>query len=374
MPVKRAFPRFERRNIMAYSGLLGWYDTHRRSFAFRGIKDPYAVWVSEIMLQQTRTETAEGYFIRFMERFPTVKALADAPEQEVLKYWEGLGYYTRARNLHKAAKLVRDEYNGVFPKGYEAVRALPGIGDYTAAAVCSIAYGYPKAAVDGNLRRVLCRAENIREDMDRPDAMRRLQEMADDLIDRDRPGDWNQALMDIGATICLPGTPECALCPLAPHCRAKDQSPEALPVHSKLKPPVSVPVGVGLVFCGDTVLLCKRKEKLLQNLWVFALCEGDNTPEAVQKTIEKMGLRVRYTGKAGEARHVFTHRVWQMKLCCFEAEETIKKPDRVFVTAEGLEALPMPTAMRAARNVCLSIMQDQQREQRQDGEKAEIEG
>ncbi len=359
---------------MAYSGLLPWYDAHRRSFAFRGIKDPYAVWVSEIMLQQTRTETAESYFVRFIERFPTVTALADAPEQEVLKHWEGLGYYTRARNLHKAAKLVRDEYDGVFPKRYEAVRALPGIGDYTAAAVCSIAYGYPKAAVDGNLRRVLCRAQNIREDMDRPEAMRRLQETADSLIDRDRPGDWNQALMDIGATVCLPGTPDCTACPLAEQCLSREHSPETLPVHSRQKPPLSVPMGVGLVFCKGEVLLCKRKEKLLQNLWVFALCEGDDTPQAVQKSLEKMGLRVRFTIAAGEARHVFSHRVWQMKLYCFEAEETIKKPDRVFVTAEGLEALPMPTAMRAARNVCLSIMQDQQREQRQDGQEAKVEG
>ena len=356
------------------SPLLEWYKANARPLPWREDVTPYKVWVSEIMLQQTRIEAARGYYTRFMEAFPTVKALAEADPERVMKLWEGLGYYSRARNLHACAKKICAEYGGEFPGTAAELRTLPGIGDYTAAAVCSIAYAYPKAAVDGNLRRVLCRAENIREDMDRPEAMRRLQEMADDLIDRDRPGDWNQALMDIGATICLPGTPECALCPLAPHCRAKDQSPEALPVHSKLKPPVSVPVGVGLVFCGDTVLLCKRKEKLLQNLWVFALCEGDNTPEAVQKTIEKMGLRVRYTGEAGEARHVFTHRVWQMKLCCFEAEKTIKKPDRVFVTAEGLEALPMPTAMRAARNVCLSIMQDQQREQRQDGEKAEIEG
>ncbi|MBQ7455109.1 MAG: A/G-specific adenine glycosylase, partial [Clostridia bacterium] len=232
---------------MPYPSLLPWYEANKRVLPFRGTRDPYAIWVSEIMLQQTRTETVAGYYARFLARFPDVVSLAKAPEQEVLKLWEGLGYYSRARNLHRAAKIVAGEYGGVFPSTYEAIRALPGVGDYTAAAIGSIAFGLPCPAVDGNLSRVLSRVHGVREDIDIPSVRRRIHALAQENIDPAAPGDWNQALMDIGATICLPGTPDCARCPLQPLCDAyKEGDADLLPVRAAAKPPVPVSVGVGL--------------------------------------------------------------------------------------------------------------------------------
>ena len=208
---------------MAYPLLLDWYDANRRVLPFRGTRDPYAVWISEIMLQQTRTDTVSGYYTRFLNRFPNIAALAQADEQEVLKYWEGLGYYSRARNLHKAAQIMQREYGGRFPAAYEGIRALPGVGDYTAAAVASIAYRLPYPAIDGNLTRVLARVHGVREDVGRPSVKRLIHELGEREIDRERPGDWNQALMDLGATICVPGTPDCARCPLQAQCDAYAQ-------------------------------------------------------------------------------------------------------------------------------------------------------
>ena len=184
--------------------LLSWYDAHKRTLPFRGTKDPYRIWVSEIMLQQTRTETVAGYYSRFLDRFPDVFALADAPEEDVLKCWEGLGYYSRARNLHKAAKAVVEQYGGVFPADLEKLRALPGVGDYTAAAVTSIAFDIPAPAMDGNLTRVLSRFHGIREDVDIPAVKRRLADLGREDMPDTRCGDFNQALMDLGATVCTP--------------------------------------------------------------------------------------------------------------------------------------------------------------------------
>ena len=163
---------------MLSSLLLAWYDAHGRALPFRGTKDPYRIWISEIMLQQTRTETVAGYYTRFLRRFPDIRSLADAEEQEVLKYWEGLGYYSRARNLHRAARILRDDCGCVFPADLDAIRALPGVGDYTAAAVASIALGLPCPAIDGNLTRVLSRVHGIREDVGMPSVKRRLADLA----------------------------------------------------------------------------------------------------------------------------------------------------------------------------------------------------
>ena len=188
--------------------LLAWYDAHGRVLPFRGTKDPYRIWLSEIMLQQTRTETVGAYYTRFLARFPDVFALADAPEQDVLKCWEGLGYYSRARNLHKAAKQVAQQYHGSFPADLDALRALPGVGDYTAAAVASIAFDLPAPAMDGNLTRVLSRFHGVREDVGMPSVKRRLLDLAQGDMPPVRCGDFNQALMDLGATVCIPGTPD----------------------------------------------------------------------------------------------------------------------------------------------------------------------
>lgn len=342
---------------MAYPALLPWYDQNRRQLPFRGTRDPYAVWISEIMLQQTRTETVAGYYKRFMQRFPNVKSLAAAAQQEVLKYWEGLGYYSRARNLHRAAQIIVDDHGGQFPQDHEAVRALPGIGDYTAAAICSIAFGQPWPAIDGNLTRVISRVHGIREDVGMPSVQRQIRQLATENIDQARPGDWNQALMDIGATICIPGTPDCARCPLQGQCDAYAQEDaDLLPLRAAAKPPVPVPVGVALVTCGNRVLLQQREAALLRGLWVFVLNEGDDTQQSLQKKLKSMGLAAEFRADLGEARHIFTHRIWNMRLYHFEAAQRVSLKNAQWADSEQLNALPLPTVMKKARQEAARLL------------------
>lgn len=342
---------------MAYPLLLDWYDANRRVLPFRGTRDPYAVWISEIMLQQTRTDTVSGYYTRFMNRFPNIAALAQADEQEVLKYWEGLGYYSRARNLHKAAQIMQREYGGRFPTTYEGVRALPGVGDYTAAAVASIAYRLPYPAIDGNLTRVLARVHGVREDVDRPSVKRLIHELGEREIDRERPGDWNQALMDLGATICVPGTPDCARCPLQAQCDAYAQGDaDQLPIRAAARPPVPVDVGVGLVIAEGRVLTIKRDAALLKGLWTFLLCEGDSTPEGMARKLEALGMQANRIIPLGEARHVFTHRIWNMKLYRVDLPAMPGRTAGQWADAQMLTELPLPTAMKAARRAAMDIL------------------
>ena len=342
---------------MAYPLLLDWYDANRRVLPFRGTRDPYAVWISEIMLQQTRTDTVSGYYTRFLNRFPNIAALAQADEQEVLKYWEGLGYYSRARNLHKAARIMQREYGGRFPAAYEGIRALPGVGDYTAAAVASIAYRLPYPAIDGNLTRVLARVHGVREDVDRPSVKRLIRELGEREIDRERPGDWNQALMDLGATICVPGTPDCGRCPLQAQCDAYAQGDaNQLPIRAAAKPPVPVDVGVGLVIADGRVLTIKRDAALLKGLWVFLLSEGDSTPEGMARKLEALGMQANRITSLGEARHVFTHRIWNMQLYRVDLSTAPQRMIGQWADAQTLTELPLPTAMKAARRAAMDIL------------------
>jgi len=345
---------------MCYSGLLPWYDQHKRVLPFRGARDPYAIWVSEIMLQQTRTETVAGYYTRFLSLFPTVTALAEAPEESVLKAWEGLGYYSRARNLHRAAQVIASQYGGVFPNTYEAIRALPGVGDYTAAAVASIAFGLPHPAIDGNLTRVISRVHGIREDVGIPSVKRQIEKLATAHINRQRPGDWNQALMDIGATVCVPGTPDCMACPLAACCNAHaEDDADLLPVRAAAKPPLPVNVGVGIITCGDRVLMQRREAALLRGLWVFFLLEGDSGSEGMEKRLRSLGLSFR--ADLGEARHVFTHRIWNMRLYHFEAAAPSPVKGYAWMDAANLRDLPLPTAMKAAKKAAEEILNAENR-------------
>lgn len=341
---------------MPYPELLPWYQRHKREFPFRGTRDPYAVWVSEIMLQQTRTETVTGYYERFLVRFPNVSALASAEEQEVLKYWEGLGYYSRARNLHRTAQLIMEKYDGTFPKTYKELRALPGIGDYTAAAISSIAYQLPYPAVDGNLIRVISRVHGIREDADIPSVRGKILSIAQQNIDTVTPGDWNQALMDIGATICVPGTPDCSRCPLSGCCDANAEGDaDLLPIRTAAKPPKPIDVAVGLVTCANHILVCRRDAALLRGLWVFLLNEGDSSPAAFEKL-----LPARYLSSGprflSEARHVFTHRIWNMRIYHLECIPGVPAQDGIWTDMNGLSSLPMPTAMKAARSEAVRLL------------------
>lgn len=329
--------------------LLAWYDAHGRVLPFRGTKDPYRIWVSEIMLQQTRTETVGAYYVRFLARFPNVFSLAAAPEQDVLKCWEGLGYYSRARNLHRAAKRVVEQYNGIFPADTDALRALPGVGDYTAAAVASIAFDLPAPAMDGNLTRVLSRFHGVREDVGVPSVKRHLMDLAQADMPDTRCGDFNQALMDLGAMVCTPGTPDCGACPLRPLCNAcQAGDADDLPVKAAAKPPKEIAMAVALITCGNKVWMIQRKETLLKNLWVYLLMENAGKPADVEKAFKGLCIRAAFRGTLGNARHVFTHRVWNMTLYHFTAESAGCREGR-FVTLDEMRALPLPTAMRAAK-------------------------
>ncbi len=242
--------RFRRR-------LREWYERSHRALPWRQTRDPYRIWVSEIMLQQTRATAAAPYYERFLERFPDVHSLSAAPEDEVLTVWSGLGYYRRARDLHRAARIIAEA--GGFPRTYEGIRALPGIGEYTAAAVASIAFGLPHAAVDGNVLRVLARLENDSGDAGSAATRRRLNEAAAALLDRRNPGLFNQAMMELGATVCLPRNPRCEECPVSEFCEARRAGREQeLPVKIRRGERVRLRQKVLIIARNGRVLLRRR--------------------------------------------------------------------------------------------------------------------
>ena len=294
--------------------ILDWYDRHARELPWRhkGVHpNPYAVWVSEIMLQQTRVETVIPYFERWMAQFPTVHALAEAPEQTVLSLWEGLGYYSRARNLHKAAKIVAAEHHGQLPADLAALRKLPGIGRYTAAAIASIAFGLDVATLDGNLRRVFSRVFNVAEPADSTTGEGILWQLAGQHLPPGRAGDYNQALMDLGATICLPKNPTCLLCPLSELCQARALGvQEQRPV---MKPKAAVPhkFKVAAVVVRENVVLLARRPAtgLLGGLWEFPSAGGDESalPAWVAVMETEYRLRVSPVALLGRFAHAYTH-------------------------------------------------------------------
>lgn len=336
--------------------LLAWYDRHKRVLPFRGTKDPYRIWLSEIMLQQTRTETVGAYYERFLSLFPDVFALARSAEQDVLKAWEGLGYYSRARNLHKAAKVIAEEYQGKFPADLNLLRSLPGVGDYTAAAVASIAFDLPAPAMDGNLTRVLSRVHGVRQDVGMPSIKRQLAALGQEDMPGQRCGDFNQALMDLGAMVCTPGTPDCACCPLRPLCNAYAAGDaEDLPIKAAAKAPKEIKVGIAIVTCGVQALLMQRKEALLNGLWVFPQTEEGDTQADVEKRLKNLGIRARFQQKMGAAKHVFTHRIWQMQAYHYIADEP-KAKEGVWANVNKIDELPLPTAIRAAREWACQLL------------------
>lgn len=337
--------------------LLDWYDEAKRDLPWRHTHDPYAIWLSEIMLQQTRVETVKGYYARFLSLFPTIAHLAAAPQEQVLKAWEGLGYYSRARNLQKAAQVMVDAYGGQFPRTYEEILALPGIGPYTAGAIGSIAFGLPVPAVDGNVYRVASRFFGIREDVSIPRVQKEIRRRVQSYMPEDRPGDYNQALMELGATLCSPGTPCCQDCPWQMACDAcLEGDADLLPVHEKKRPPKQVEVAVCLITHGNRMLISQRSQRMLHGLYVFWLIEDFTDPDAVTDLLAESGLSCRFNAHLGHARHVFTHRIWEMELLHFESEQEIDLPGSKWVDRDELNALPFPTAMKAAREAACNLL------------------
>jgi len=329
--------------------LLSWYDRCARSLPWRGIHDPYRTWVSEAMLQQTRVETVLSYYDRFLARFPSLSSLAAADESDVLKLWEGLGYYSRARNLLKGARQVMEQYGGILPRDPALLRKISGIGPYTAGAIASIAYDLPVPAVDGNVIRVLSRLFGIRENVLEPASRKNLEHLAFSLVPQSRPGDYNQAVMDLGATVCVPGTPDCARCPLSAFCDAFAAGDAAdLPILPRAKPPKTVCWTVPVLRSGSCTLLRCRTESLLNGLWCFPLL--DCAPaEALQLLEKKFHLPCRPAGEPIQARHVFTHRVWEMTILPLKTGENLPAPtDYRWIPYDEIHSLALPAAMNAA--------------------------
>jgi A/G-specific adenine glycosylase len=298
--------------------LLDWYRHQRRELPWRGEIDPYKIWVSEVMLQQTQVATVIPYYERFLRRFPTVEALAAASLDEVLKLWEGLGYYARARNLHKAAKEVVAQYDGRLPETYEALRKLPGFGEYTAGAVASIAFGEAVAAVDGNVKRVISRLFAIEEDITSKAGLDQIRVRAADLARAAPvPADWTQALMELGATICTPTRPRCLLCPAGGGgCQAQRLGlVDSIPVKPKRKPIPHYEVAAGIIYQNadrERFLIAQRPvDGMLGGLWEFPggkQEDGESLPECLRREIkEELGIEIEVAEPVTTVEHGFTH-------------------------------------------------------------------
>jgi A/G-specific adenine glycosylase len=287
MPEGRALSEFRKR-------LLGWFRQFQRDLSWRRTKDAYRIWLSEIMLQQTRVAAVIPYYERFLEQFPNVRALSQAPEEDVLRWWSGLGYYRRARNLHAAAKEIVSKHGGEFPRDPEEALALPGVGPYTVAAILSIAYGAKLAVLDGNVARVVARITATRGDLRENGRWQALQGIADELLDRRAPGDWNQAMMELGATLCTPRAPQCLLCPVTKHCRARQLGvAELLPEKSRKRATVKITLAAAVLLDpkGLTVLLPppraartsatdKEIAVLVSKMWHFPIISAESDAAA----------------------------------------------------------------------------------------------
>ncbi len=327
------------------SPLLAWYHEHSRVLPWREDTDPYRVWVSEIMLQQTRVETVKPYFDRFMQQLPDLQSLAAVSEERLLKLWEGLGYYNRARNLQKAARILVEQHGGVFPSEYDALLALPGIGAYTAGAICSICFGRPTPAVDGNVCRVFARiAEDASDDKKRIFAI--LQSVYLELHASQR-GDFTQSLMELGATVCTPGIPRCDACPLRLLCKAYyHQTQTQFPVKPIKKPRKHECRTVLVLCCGDEVAIRKRPPTgLLPGLWEFPNVSDALTREQIQDTLTSWGICDAVLVGELQHKHIFTHVEWQM--IGYRVDCSSQSPAFEWVTRETLSReIALPSAFR----------------------------
>lgn len=330
--------------------LLQWFGEHARVLPWRENRDPYRVWVSEIMLQQTRVEAVRGYFMRFMAAFPTVGVLAAASEETYLKLWEGLGYYSRVRNLHKAAVLVCEEYGGIVPCDYDTLCTLPGIGDYTAGAVASIAGGQRVPAVDGNVLRVVSRLNADERPVTDSKVKADLRAQVAAVLPDD-PGAFNQALMELGALVCVPnGAPQCGNCPVLHLCAGAHTGIAArLPIKAPKKARTIAPRTVFVLRWQDKVALRRRPERgLLAKLWEFPGTESTLSPAEARAFLEEGGIQVAQIRAMQPAKHIFTHVEWHMTGYYVDLAAPPDDPSIVLVTPDALRAdYALPSAFRA---------------------------
>ena len=333
--------------------LIRWYQENKRSLPWRDIQDPYRIWVSEIMLQQTRVEAVKPYYERFLKELPDVKALAEAEEDKLLKLWEGLGYYNRVRNMQKAAQEIMVEHGGEFPCTFEDIRRLTGIGNYTAGAIGSFAFGIPKPAVDGNVLRVVSRVTENYDDIMKQSVRTSMEQALENVMPKDQAGDFNQGLIELGAIVCVPnGAPKCEECPLTGFCRAYQKGvQEKLPVKSKAKSRRIEKKTILVLKDGDTVAIRKRGKKgLLAGLYEFPNLEGHLSEDEVIAYCKEIGLSPLRIKKLAPAKHIFSHIEWEMIGYHIRVDELEKSctEKMLFVQWEELkEEYAMPSAFEA---------------------------
>jgi A/G-specific adenine glycosylase len=353
--------------------LLGWFREFQRALPWRRTTDPYRIWLSEIMLQQTRVAAAIPYYQRFLQRFPDVHVLAAAPQEEVLRLWSGLGYYGRARNLQKAAQQIVAKHAGQFPRQMDDVLALPGIGNYTAAAILSIAFGEELAVLDGNAARVLARLGAIRGDLRESQRWQELQETADRLLEPKSPGDWNQAMMELGATLCTPKSPQCLLCPVAQFCEGRRLGiAESLPEKRKTRGTVEVTLAAA-VFAdakGQTFLLPppkNTKEKssadhvptLVSRMWHFPTLSVTGEPAGKLSAFLRKLMRGAQSHKwqlirAGKVRHAVTYRAITLLPFLINVQKLPRLPGARQVPLDNIFSLPVSNLTRKVARAALA--------------------
>ncbi len=338
--------------------LVKWYRENKRDLPWRKEVSPYRVWVSEIMLQQTRVEAVKAYFERFMKELPNVESLARASEERLLKLWEGLGYYNRVRNMQKAAIQIMEEHEGKFPKTYEMIHSLKGIGDYTAGAISSFAYGIPKPAVDGNVLRVISRLLASYDDIAKAQVKKQIEEEIEEVIPKDSVSDFNQGLIELGAIVCVPnGEPKCMVCPLKHLCKANAQGIELeLPVKTKAKERRIEKRTVLILKDTDKVAIRKRPSKgLLAGLYELPNVEGTLTRKEVIEYCKTKGIYPLHIEKAENAKHIFSHVEWHMTGYIIKIDELEKNCDEnlLFVKQTELEKMySIPSAFEKYRKYC----------------------
>ena len=334
--------------------LMAWYGKNSRSLPWRKTFDPYKIWVSEVMLQQTQVNTVIPYYERFLPSFPDINSLAGADIQDVLKRWEGLGYYARARNLHRSAKIVLNDHGGKLPEDSKTLLRLPGIGDYIAAAVLSIAFGQPHPVVDGNVKRVLARLETLDMPVNQPACHDIIKSISRRLLDEHHPGTFNQALMELGALVCTPKNPGCGVCPIQSLCKAFQRGlTDQYPLRIKSRPVPEVHVAVGVVCKNGRVLITRRKpDGLLGGLWEFPggkVLEGE-TPEAacIREIREEVNLGVQIDGFVKRIRHAYTHfKIVADVFACHHLSGTIRLKGPVdfkWIRLSDIDKFPFPKA------------------------------
>ena len=332
--------------------LLNWYKKNKRNLPWREGKDAYRVWVSEIMLQQTRVETVIPYYKKWLQKFPTLTGLAQASEEEVLLLWEGLGYYARVRNMHRTAKILVEQSDGIFPHSPEALRKLPGIGEYTANAIASICFHIPVAALDANGKRIFARLLDLDQPVSNKQAKKKIEQFAMNLLEKVNAGDFNQAIMDLGSSICVSLVPKCQSCPLTTFCSAYEQKTQSLrPVLKKKKTiPLYQVVAAAISDEAGCYLLAKRpKGGMLPGLWEFPggkVESGEDDPTALQREIrEELGATISVGTLIGNYRHAYTHfrvevRAYRCRLSGVEPQ-ALEAQELVWVKCEEMDRFAM---------------------------------